>query len=104
MSLESNRSSLPLLIFHGKNYNFWSIKMRTYFQSQNLWKIIEDGITIPEDIKSLLEDQKKVLEDNQQKDSHALYCLQQAMTDNLFPKIMGVSTAKETWDTLQEEF
>ncbi|XP_060959353.1 uncharacterized protein LOC133030579 [Cannabis sativa] len=104
MSSEYNRSSLPLPIFHGENYDFWSIKMRTYFRSQNLWKIVEEGITIPEDIISLSEDQKKALEDNQQKDSHALYCLQQAMADNLFPRIMSAATAKEAWDTLQEEF
>ena len=104
MSSEYNRSSLPLPIFHGENYDFWSIKMRTYFRSQNLWKIVEEGIAIPEDITSLSENQKKALEDNQQKDSHALYCLQQAMADNLFPRIMSAATAKEAWDTLQEEF
>ncbi|XP_060974068.1 uncharacterized protein LOC133039239 [Cannabis sativa] len=104
MSSEYNRSSLPLLIFDGENYDFWSIKMRTRFRSQNLWKIIEEGITIPEDITSLSEDKKKALGDNQQKDSHALYCLQQAMVDNLFPRIMSAATTKEAWDTLQEEF
>ncbi|XP_062088349.1 uncharacterized protein LOC133794923 [Humulus lupulus] len=76
----------------------------TYFRSQNLWKIVEVGFTIPEDTLSLSENQKKALEENQQKDSQALFCLQQAMTDDIFPRIMGVSVAKEAWDTLQEEF
>ncbi|XP_060960632.1 uncharacterized protein LOC133031207 [Cannabis sativa] len=99
MSSEYNRSSLPLPIFHGENYDFWSIKMRTYFRSQNLWKIVEEGITIPEDITTLSEDQKKALEDNQQKDSHALYCLQQAMADNLFPRIMGAKNKEKKHGT-----
>ncbi|KAH7567652.1 hypothetical protein JRO89_XS07G0113900 [Xanthoceras sorbifolium] len=97
--VDSSRSSIPLLIFHGENYDFWFIKMMTYFRSQNLWKIIEEGFNIPEETSTLSANQKKVLEEYQQKDSQALFSLQQAMADETFPRIMGASTAKEAWDT-----
>ncbi|XP_062089469.1 uncharacterized protein LOC133796003 [Humulus lupulus] len=63
-----------------------------------------DGFNVPEDKSSLTETQKKALEENQQNDSQALFCLQQAMADAIFPQIMGPPTAKEAWDTLQKEF
>lgn len=99
-----DRSFVPLPIFCGDNYDFWSIKMRTYFRSQNLWKVVKEGFNIPENASTLTATQKKELEDDQQKDSQALFALQQALVDDIFSRIMGASTAKEAWDTLQEEF
>ena len=47
---------------------------------------------------------KKELKKNKQKNSKALFTLQQAVTDPIFPRIMGAKTTKEAWNTLQEEF
>ncbi|CAA0830320.1 Unknown protein, partial [Striga hermonthica] len=38
------------------------------------------------------------------KDSLALFTLQMAMTESLFPRISGAQTSKEAWDTLKEEY
>lgn len=36
-------SSQPLIyVFNGEKYEFWSIKMKTFFRSQELWDIVED--------------------------------------------------------------
>ncbi|KAH7512605.1 hypothetical protein FEM48_Zijuj12G0108400 [Ziziphus jujuba var. spinosa] len=78
--------------------------MTSYFRSQKLWDIVSEGYNIPADITDLDDNQKKELDKNQQKYSQALFVLQQAVADEIFPRIMGATTAKEAWDTQQEEF
>ncbi|XP_024164842.1 uncharacterized protein LOC112171945 [Rosa chinensis] len=97
----SNQTSLPLPIFSGENYNFWSIKMRTYFMSQDLWDIVDRGFSTPENptVEQLRQEKKE-----KQRDVNALYAIQQAVDDANFSRIMGASTAKEAWDMLKEDF
>lgn len=47
---------------------------------------------------------KRAQTESTKKDSQALFFLQQAMVDEIFSRIMGAASAKEAWDTLQEEF
>lgn len=63
------------------NYDFCVIKMMTYFKSQDLLKIVNEGYTIPIDITTLSNAQKREPKENQQKDSQALFVLQQAMAN-----------------------
>lgn len=86
-------SSITIPIISGKNYDFWSVKMRTYLCSQDLWDIIEEGFATPEDISTLTAAQRKELKENKQKDSKALFTLQQAVTDAIFPRIMRARSA-----------
>lgn len=97
-------SSIPIPIFTGKKYDFWSIKMKTFFCSQDLWDIVEEGFTVAVDTSALTPAQKKEWKEKQQKDSTALFILQQAVADTIFPVIMGATSAKEAWCTLQEKF
>src|ERR1044072_4104398 len=101
---DTTQSSLPVPIFNGENYDFWRVKIETYFTSLDLWDIVEEGFTVPADTSTLNATQEKELKKNKQKNSKALYTLQQAVTDAIFPRIMGAKTAKEAWNTLQEEF
>ena len=87
-------------IFNGENYDYWSIKMKTFFCSQDLWDIVEEGFTIPTDNSTLTAE----LKENKPKDSKALYILQQAMDDAIFPRIMDATSSKDAWNILQEEF
>ena len=41
---------------------------------------------------------------NKQNDSRALFALQQAVDNAIFPRIIGATSAKEAWNTIQEEF
>ncbi|BAT83763.1 hypothetical protein VIGAN_04098100, partial [Vigna angularis var. angularis] len=104
MATTNQTSSIPVPIFKGENYDFWSVKMKTFFRSQDLWDIIEEGFTIPEDTSTLTTAQKKELKENKQKDSRALFVLQQAVDDTIFPRIIGATSAKQAWNTIQEEF
>ena len=88
-------------IFNGENYDYWSLKMKTLFQSQDLWDLVENGY---DESANLTNAQKEALKETKKKDAKALFFIQQAISDSLFPRIMRVTTAKEAWEVLQEEF
>ncbi|RZB60293.1 Ycf3-interacting protein 1, chloroplastic [Glycine soja] len=70
------------------------------------WPNLEKKKTspFPRILQLLMHLKKKELKKNKQKNSKALFTLQQAVTDPIFPRIMGAKTTKEAWNTLQEEF
>ena len=69
--------------------------METYSSSQDLWDIVEEGFTVPADTSALYASQEKELKKNKQKNSKALFTLQQAATDPIFSRIMRAKTAKK---------
>lgn len=99
----SSQSSIAVPIFSGENYDFWSIKLKTYFVSQDLWDITETGVDL-DTTANLTEEQQTQLKEKKQKNAKALYTLQSAVDDTIFPRIMGATTAKEAWTKLKEEF
>lgn len=42
-----SQPSLP--IFTGEGYEFWAIKMKALFQSQEIWDFVEHGFEDPND-------------------------------------------------------
>ncbi|KAI0520290.1 hypothetical protein KFK09_007762 [Dendrobium nobile] len=81
-------SSQPLIpIFNGEKYEFWSIKMKTLFKSQDLWDLVVNGVQIGED--------EGRNNDNKKKDSKTLFFIQQAMDDSVFSRISMAETSKE---------
>ncbi|KAF7816710.1 rust resistance kinase Lr10-like [Senna tora] len=91
-------STQPLIpFFKGENYEFWSIKMRTLFMSQELWELVEHGYSASE------ADEQK-LRENKKKDARALFFLQQAVSDDIFSRISAATTSKGAWQTLKTEF
>ncbi|KAK4387007.1 Retrovirus-related Pol polyprotein from transposon TNT 1-94 [Sesamum angolense] len=102
MSSLAKQISVP--IFLGQNYDYWAIKMKTYFQSQKLWEIVEEGVTLPEDSSTSSSAEKGKLENKKAKDSEALYYIQTAVADHIFPRISVATSAKEAWSILQKEY
>ena len=50
MAAMMNNTSQPKIpIFNGKNYDVWSVKVRTLFCSQDLWDLVEKGFVEPKD-------------------------------------------------------
>ncbi|KAL0375732.1 UNVERIFIED_CONTAM: hypothetical protein Scaly_0690800 [Sesamum calycinum] len=78
--------------------------MKTYFQSQKLWEIVEEGVTLPEDSSTSSSAEKGKLENKKAKDSEALYYIQTAVADHIFPRISVATLAKEAWSILQKEY
>lgn len=73
--------------------------MKTLFKSQELWGFVEDGF---EDAQPLEPDQQ--LREKRKKDSKALFMIQQALDDEIFPRIASATTSKMAWDTLKKEY
>ncbi|KAL4273024.1 hypothetical protein GQ457_13G009660 [Hibiscus cannabinus] len=84
-----NVSQLSIPVFNGGSYEFWSIKMKTLFKSQDLWDLVENGYTEP--------DEEARLKENKKKDSKALFFIQQAVHETVFLKTAAANTAKEAW-------
>ncbi|KAL0318435.1 UNVERIFIED_CONTAM: Retrovirus-related Pol polyprotein from transposon TNT 1-94 [Sesamum angustifolium] len=78
--------------------------MKTYFQSQKLWELVEEGVTLPEDSSTSSSAEKGKLENKKAKDSEALYYIQTAVADHIFPRISVATSAKEAWSILQKEY
>ncbi|KAL0335094.1 UNVERIFIED_CONTAM: putative mitochondrial protein [Sesamum radiatum] len=102
MSPLAKQISVP--IFSGQNYDYWAIKMKTYFQSRKLWEIVEEEVTLPEDSSTSSSVEKGKLENKKAKDSEALYYIQTAVADHIFPRISVATSAKEAWSILQKEY
>lgn len=85
--------------FKGENYQFWSIKMKTLFLSYDLWELVENGYAEPndQDTRSTTEQQAE-LKEKQKKEAKALYFIQQALDDTIFPRILAATTSKAAWE------
>ncbi|XP_022866221.1 uncharacterized protein LOC111386024 [Olea europaea var. sylvestris] len=91
-------------VFTGENYGFWAVKMKTYLRAYDLWEITENGTEPPPlranpTIAQLKQHSEKVA-----KKFKALSCIQSAVSDAIFTRIITCEIAKEAWDRLREEF
>ncbi|GMP43926.1 hypothetical protein CsSME_00013096 [Camellia sinensis var. sinensis] len=91
-------------IFAGENYDYWCVMMKTLFQSQGLWNLVQNGYDEPNSTTTLTSAQEQQLEETRKKDAKALFFIQQALSDELFPRIIEAKKSKEAWDILQQEF
>ena len=71
--------------------------MRTLFNSQDLWDMVENGIaeTSDEDTRS---------RENQKRDAKALFFIQQAVEESIFSRIAAATSSNEAWTILKTEF
>ncbi|KAI5338827.1 hypothetical protein L3X38_018099 [Prunus dulcis] len=105
----SGGSEVRTPIFSGENYEFWRIKMVTIFKSHGLWKLVEKGVTISDSKEKMAEgsateedDEKSVAE--HMRDAKALGIIQNAVSDQIFPRIANADIAKMAWDLLYGEY
>jgi hypothetical protein len=67
--------------------------MKTLFISQDLWDLVEKGY-------SATGVSANTLKELQKKDAKALFFIQQAMVESIFPRIAAATKSKDAWDTL----
>jgi hypothetical protein len=84
--------------FDGQKYDFWSIRMKTYIQTQGfqVWQSIVDGYTAPT-IPQTNDKVVKLGENN----SKAKNALLNGLSDTVFTKVAHCKSAKEIWDKLR---
>ena len=96
-----------LPIFNGKNYDYWSIKMKTLFYSQDVWDLVESGFPEPANqqaYRALSQAEKDLLKENRKKDAKPLFIIQQAVEEAIFPKVAAATSSKQAWDNLQSTY
>ncbi|CAN6721174.1 unnamed protein product [Malus baccata var. baccata] len=97
-------------IFSGENYEFWRIKMVTIFKSLGFRNLVEKGITTPDSKKkkeaegSSDDAVDEEMTDVFMKDAKALGIIQNAGSNQIFPRIANAESAKMAWDLLYEEY
>ncbi|XP_073103322.1 uncharacterized protein [Elaeis guineensis] len=106
----ANGSSLSVTqflipIFKGASYEFWKIKMRTFFLSHDLWELVESGYAEPNDGGvNLFAHQRNELKENRKKDSKALLVIQQAVDESIFSRIVAATKSQKAWMILEKEY
>ncbi|KAL8125785.1 hypothetical protein AgCh_013171 [Apium graveolens] len=95
------QSNIPIM--NDEIYDFWSIQMKTLFISHDLWDLVEDGYeagVTQEEIASWSAARQDEFKKKKKKDERALHFIQQGVSKEIFPRIMGEKTSKEAWDLL----
>jgi len=91
-------------VFTGQNYGVWAVKMETYLKAFDLWEIVEsDRQPTPLGNNPTIA-QMKFFNEEKAKRFKALTCLHNAVSEEIFTRIMACKSAKETWDKLKAEF
>jgi hypothetical protein len=97
----STQPSDPILVV--KTMTIEASRWRHFFQYQDLWEVTAEGFVNPTEGTSLSISQTAKLKEPKQKDAKALF-VQQAVKETIFLRIVRATSAKQAWDTLQEEF
>nr|GEX62198.1 retrovirus-related Pol polyprotein from transposon TNT 1-94 [Tanacetum cinerariifolium] len=96
-SSSSSVSPTQIPVFKGDSYEFWSTKMMTLFNSQELWEFVETGIAETNDDEV---SRKK----NQKLDAKAHFFIQQGVDESIFSRIVAATTSKQAWTILKTEY
>ena len=83
------------LIFDGKNFSIWAIKMECFLMGCSLWGYVENDITITELKANPTLAQIRLHEEAVAKKHKALSNLHNAVSEELFTRIITCKTAKE---------
>jgi hypothetical protein len=70
--------------FAGKNYNKWSIQMKAFFGSQDLWDIVESGFDVMDNVEGITQRQQTELKENRKKNNKALFYIYQVVDEGIF--------------------
>ena len=76
--------STPNSTIYWETHEYWSIKTKTLFCSQELWDLVENGFIEPLDqatYNDLSQAQKDFLKENKKKDAKTLFLIKQAMEE-----------------------
>ncbi|CAM8987897.1 unnamed protein product [Rhodiola kirilowii] len=86
----SNTIPLQIPKFKGRNFKNWSIQLKTFFRSQDLWSLVETGYTevVGKAFDELEKEDRDFLVDTRKKDQKALFAIVQDMKEPIFERVM----------------
>ena len=94
--METKPALINEAVFNQDNYLDWSIRVKTYLMTQELWDFIEPS-SEPRTPNSASKDRKV-------KNAKALLAIQMFCGPDTFSDIREISTAEDAWDTLAEKY
>jgi hypothetical protein len=78
------------------NYETWSIRVKDWLDSQDVWDMIEKSFEEPIDRATLTSAQKEVVQKACRKDQLALTIIHQCLDDISFGIVANVTIVKQT--------
>jgi hypothetical protein len=94
------------LILLGKNYEFLSLRMRSFLQAQECWDPVDLGYVEldPTALSTMTNPQRIAQETQRNKENKAKFWIQNSVDDSIFSKITGAGTSKQAWDILKYSY
>ena len=101
MDKKSDFTKHGLPLFDGHNYDFWSIRMKLFLQSQGVyvWQAVLNEYKIPATVPTDVAG-KRFHASN----SKAMYAILGGLVSSEFVKVMHCDSAKELWDKLKKVY
>ncbi|XP_016504642.1 uncharacterized protein LOC107822615 [Nicotiana tabacum] len=90
--------------FTGENYQIWSVKMKSYLETYDLWEVVMKDKLIQSLPANPTLAQIKAHSDEKTKKYKAKTTIQNSVADSIFSKIIACETSKEAWKTLKQEY
>jgi hypothetical protein len=85
----------PILL--GKNYGFWSLRMRSFLKAQDCWDLVDHRYVEPDpaDLAAMNNQERTAQAEPRKRENKAKFWIQNSMDDSIFSKITGVVTSKQ---------
>nr|KYP63299.1 Retrovirus-related Pol polyprotein from transposon TNT 1-94 [Cajanus cajan] len=93
MQTKTSFSQVASPVFDGKNYDLWTVRMKSYLEDLDLWKVVEEDYEVPQLPRRKKNTKAKVRS-----------CLFVGVSSTIFIGIMTLKIEKEIWDYLKEEY
>jgi hypothetical protein len=97
MATSSNLGPTQGPILLGKNYEFWTLQMRSFLQAQECWDPVNHGYVEPDpaDLSAMTNQQKIAQATQRNRENKAKFWIQNFVDDSIFSKIIGSGTSKQ---------
>jgi hypothetical protein len=83
-------------VFTGQHFGVWAVKMETYLKAFDLWETVESDKQTTQLENNPTITQMKFFNEEKAKRFKALTCLHNAVSEEIFTRIMACKSAKET--------
>jgi hypothetical protein len=106
MATSSNLGPTHGPILLGKNYEFWSPRMRSFLQEKECWDTMDLGYVEPDpvDLVAMTNQQRTAQATQRNRENKAKLWIQNSVDDSIFSKITSVVTSKQAWDILKSAY
>ena len=98
----SNLKQISGPVLTGTNYEFWSIKMKTFLQLNKCWDMVETEFKEPDTnaLAAMSNAHKNVIEARRDQDLIAKWSIRSYIEEFIFSRISGATNTHQAWNLL----